>query len=113
MTLYPILQGKAFDRPEPIHYQFAQDFGLRDGDWKLVSFKGQTWELYNVGEDRTELNNLAEAEPDRVREMVEQWREMTRNVLHAERLAAQKMRPAEEPKANREWTTKRPQAAIH
>ena len=47
------------NRTEPIHLQFSSDYGLRDGDWKIVSFKGQEWELYNMANDRTEINNLA------------------------------------------------------
>jgi len=46
----------------PIHLLFADDRGLRDGDWKLVSFRSEPWELYNIAEDRTELHDLA-AEP--------------------------------------------------
>ncbi len=104
VSLRPILESREFVRKEPIHLQFSNDFGLRDGDWKLVSFKGQEWELYNVVEDRTELMNLADAEPERLKRMVDKWNEMTRNVLKSERFANLKMKPAESPKTNREWT---------
>jgi hypothetical protein len=50
--------GSIQPRP-PIHLLFSNDRGLRDGDWKLVSFRGQPWELYNLAEDRTELHDLA------------------------------------------------------
>ena len=92
-------------RSEPIHFQFATDFGLRDGDWKAVSFKGQEWELYNIATDRTELVNVAESEPERLKAMVAKWKEMTLNVLHSERMANSEIQPAQDPKANREWTT--------
>jgi arylsulfatase len=59
------------------------DRGLRDGDWKAVSFRGEAWELYNMAEDRAELHNLAETEPDRVKTMLETWTKMARDVLHA------------------------------
>ncbi|MEM9283285.1 MAG: arylsulfatase, partial [Verrucomicrobiota bacterium] len=52
ISLHPILKGEKLDREEPIHFQFSNDYGLRDGDWKLVSFKGQEWELYHIGNDR-------------------------------------------------------------
>ncbi|MDC0311616.1 arylsulfatase [bacterium] len=105
VSLRPILEGQKLKRSEPIHFQFATDFGLRDGDWKAVSFKGQEWELYNIATDRTELVNVAEAEPGRLKAMVEKWKEMTENVLHSEKLANTEIKPAQEPKANREWTT--------
>ena len=104
VSFLPIIVNTKFTRPEPIYLQFAKDYGLRDGDWKLVNFKGQEWELYNIAEDRTELNNLAATEPKRLQAMIAKWQEISRNVLHSEKLANTKLTPAVTPKANREWT---------
>ena len=104
VSLRPVLENKDLDRPEPIHLQFSTDYGLRDGDWKLVSFKGQEWELYNLANDRAETVNLAKSEPERLAAMVAKWKEMSKNVLRSEKLANPKMKPAENPKSNREWT---------
>lgn len=104
VSLRPILEASEFKRPQPIHLQFATDYGLRDGDWKLVNFKGQQWELYDVAKDRTELNNLAEHEPERLQQMIAKWKQMSREVLHSPRLANPKLKPAEPHKSNREWT---------
>jgi arylsulfatase len=48
---------------------------LRMGDWKVVSTKkdGGAWELYDLANDRAEQNNLAAAQPDRVRDMAAHW----------------------------------------
>jgi arylsulfatase len=49
---------------------------VRVGSWKLVSLPGQPWELYDLSRDRTELNNLAHEQPQRVKEMArlfDQW----------------------------------------
>jgi arylsulfatase len=104
VSLRPILEGKTLKRSEPIYLQFAYDWGLRDGDWKLVSFKGQKWELYNLANDRTELSNLAKEEPERLHTMVAKWRDMSAKVLYSEQLANAQTRPAEDPKSNIEWT---------
>ena len=104
VSLLPILKGQQFEREMPIHLQFRNDRGLRDGDWKLVSFKGQPWELYNLANDRTEQFNLAESEPDRVKAMVKKWDEISLNVLHSKQSADFKMQPAKKVKSNREWT---------
>ena len=48
---------------------------MRDGEWKLVSEVGEGWELYNMSEDRTELNNLAEKEKDRLLKMQNSYKE--------------------------------------
>ena len=104
ISLRPILEGKTLKRSEPIYLQFAYDWGLRDGDWKLVSFKGQEWELYNMANDRTELSNLAKEEPKRLKTMIAKWRAMSADVLHHKRLAKAQVKPAENPKLHLEWT---------
>lgn len=83
ISLKPILEGHRLAERPPIHLLFAADRGLRDGDWKLVSFQSAAWELYNMAQDRTELNDLAKEEPDRLKRMIEMWHEMAENTLHA------------------------------
>ncbi len=61
---------------------FWEHFGaaaLRQGDWKLVKLDGNAdWELYNLKEDRTEMNNLAAKYPERLKAMQEEWNTMAR-----------------------------------
>ena len=47
---------------------------VREGKWKLVA-KGPAaaWELYEMEEDRTELNDRAAMDPKRVKRMAEAW----------------------------------------
>ncbi|MCM8541525.1 MAG: arylsulfatase [Lentisphaeraceae bacterium] len=45
----------------------------RYGDWKLVISKGEKWELFNLAEDRTESNDLASSNPEKVKEMEKSW----------------------------------------
>ena len=54
---------------------------VRAGDWKLIEFyeTGQL-ELYNLKEDLSEVHNLAEAEPDRTHQMLEQLRRWRKEV---------------------------------
>ena len=45
---------------------------LRKGDWKIVyRHREQTLELYNIGEDITERNDLSQSNPEKLREMAE------------------------------------------
>ncbi|MDA0349684.1 MAG: sulfatase-like hydrolase/transferase [Verrucomicrobia bacterium] len=83
ISLLSILAGKTINKRPPIHLLFGADRGLRDGDWKLVSFRSGPWELYNLATDRTELNNLATKYPERVNRMSALWHEMAENVLKA------------------------------
>lgn len=104
VTLTPAFEGKKINREQPIHLLFAADRGLRDGDWKIVSFKSEAWELYNVAKDRTELNNLAAQEPERLAAMVEKWTQMSRDILHAPERSYAPTGKAQPVHTNREWT---------
>jgi len=104
VSIAPILRGEKLTRPEPIHLLFSNDRGLRDGDWKAVSFRGETWELYNMADDRTELNDLAADEPERLQAMADRWTAMTRDVLHASEKYLAPVRPAQLPHRHPEWT---------
>ncbi|MES3000176.1 MAG: arylsulfatase [Pseudomonadota bacterium] len=46
---------------------------VRIGQWKLVRKFPDPWELYDMEHDRTELNDLAAQQPDRVRDMKAQY----------------------------------------
>jgi arylsulfatase A-like enzyme len=47
---------------------------IRSGDWKLVRRGPQSaWELYDLAQDRTELHDVADEQPDRVRRLAAQW----------------------------------------
>jgi len=83
VSLVPLLTGGDMGPRPPIHLLFAEDRGLRDGDWKLVSFRSEPWELYNIAEDRTELHDLAAKHPDIVARMAKQWTDMARDVLQS------------------------------
>lgn len=104
VSLKPVFDGKQLASRPPIHLLFAKDRGLRDGDWKIVSFQSEAWELYNVAEDRTELHDLATAEPERLKQMVAIWNDMTKTVLHAPASAATPVTDAVLPHRHREWT---------
>ena len=43
----------------------------RIGGWS--NFNEDEWKLYNIDVDRAELNNLAEEQPEKVRELVNIW----------------------------------------
>lgn len=46
---------------------------LRVGDWKIVTDHKNPWELYDLSVDRSESNNLAARQPDKVRELDRIW----------------------------------------
>lgn len=46
---------------------------IRAGDWKLVSTKEGSWELYDLRTDRAESHDLAAANPEKVKELEAAW----------------------------------------
>ena len=104
VSLKPILEGKSLGLRPPIHLLFNKDRGLRDGEWKLVSFQSQKWELYDLSEDRCELNNVADQHPEIVERMARQWTQMAKEVLHAPQNEYASVSDKSGPHFNREWT---------
>ena len=78
INLLPIWKGEQVDRQKPLFWEFRGSRAVREGNWKLVGERGGPWELYNLNEDRTEMNNLIEAESNRADSMIaayEEWAE--------------------------------------
>lgn len=82
ISLAPAIDGEPLDRQTPIFNEHEDNGLVIDGDWKLVANdiavgtrpKEELWELYNLRDDRTELNNLADTHPERVSKMAAAWR---------------------------------------
>jgi arylsulfatase A-like enzyme len=71
--------GKAIQPMEgkslvPAYWEHEGNRAMREGKWKLVarSWQGK-WELYDMDADRTEMHDVATAEPERLKEMVGKW----------------------------------------
>ena len=64
------LDGAFAGKPMPnrgmIFWEHEGNCAVRDGKWKLVSRFPDTWELYVMEADRTETNDLVDAEPGQV-----------------------------------------------
>lgn len=73
VSLRPALLGGSLSRAQPIFWEHEGNRAVRHGQWKLVAKENEAWELYDIGADRTELNNLAAKHPEKVKEMSAQW----------------------------------------
>jgi arylsulfatase len=86
LPLHGVSMAYTFDQPEAATRRGAQYFEIlgdrgiwRDG-WKAVarhpkgtSFDDDRWELYHLDRDFAELDDLADREPQKLRELVELW----------------------------------------
>jgi arylsulfatase len=104
ISLAPIIAGGEITTRPPIHLLFASDRGLRDGDWKLVSFQSQPWELYHMPTDRTENHNVAAKHPEMVARMSNQWHDMAANILVTKGKELTPVATSASPKLNPSWT---------
>ena len=68
-SFLPALEGADWQREKPLYWEHEGNRALRIGEWKLVSKHPGDWELYNMIEDRTELNDLSAGESERVTTM--------------------------------------------
>ncbi|MFT6880703.1 MAG: arylsulfatase A-like enzyme, partial [Arcticibacterium sp.] len=72
-SLLPIFKGD--ERTEPDYFISGLDkFRMyRSGDYKIVRLNGGSWELYNIIEDPTEMNNLATVVPEILKKLASEY----------------------------------------
>jgi arylsulfatase A-like enzyme len=68
-SLRPIFEGRTRTDRGPMFWEHEGNAAMRDGKWKLVSRFPDAWELHDMEADRTELHNVADLYPDRVKTM--------------------------------------------
>ncbi|AKQ46182.1 arylsulfatase [Rufibacter radiotolerans] len=74
-SLVPVFQGKKREVHEYLFFEHIGRRAVRHGDWKIVTLNNKPWELYNLKEDRTEMNNLAAQHPEKVKQLAAKWQE--------------------------------------
>jgi arylsulfatase A-like enzyme len=72
-SLVPAFADKSIKR-DALFWEHEGNAAVRVKDWKLVRFGRQgAWELYDLSKDRSELNDLAAAQPKRAKTMAAKW----------------------------------------
>ena len=88
-SILPLLSGEVENIHDKDHVEGWELFGktaVRKGDWKIIQEpKGEffslltpladnyDWQLFNLKEDPSELNNLASTQPEKLQEMLTAW----------------------------------------
>jgi arylsulfatase len=71
-SLVPALRGEPIDR-DGIFWEHQGNKSVRVSDWKLVKSHHKPWRLFDLANDRTELNDVAGQHPKRVRDLTAKW----------------------------------------
>lgn len=89
ISLTPILKGKQREGHDRLFFEHVGGKALIEDDWKIVSLRkpNDYWRLYNLAEDPTETNNLADKYPKRLDRMVQEWTQWGKEMgLHGKQL---------------------------
>ncbi len=80
ISLLPSFLSKPLAKREiPIGNDYKFGKMLRDGEWKLVSYKKESWELYNMKKDQSETNNVSSKFPGKVKELEDKYYQWKKN----------------------------------
>ncbi len=82
-SLVPIFDAQQREPHDWLYFQFSNNRAIRRGNNKLVSVRGQAWELYDLSVDRTEMNNLVQQEPGLADDLEELWYHVAENIEQA------------------------------
>ena len=77
---YTLGDAECPTRKDVQHFEMQGNRGLWCDGWMAVvrhekddDYNTEAWELYHLDEDFSESNNLAEAEPERLQQMIDRW----------------------------------------
>jgi arylsulfatase len=74
VSLLSACRGEPLARRAPLFWEHEGNRAIRSGRWKLVANGADgPWELYDLDTDRSELHDLAAAQPERARELAAAW----------------------------------------
>lgn len=72
-SFLPLLEGQAWTREQPIFWEHEGNCAVRLDNFKLVRKFSEPWELYDMEQDRTELNNLVDKNEPLTRRLVREY----------------------------------------
>jgi len=72
-SLIPLINGEISTTHDTLFWEHAGGRAVRIGNWKMASLKGESWELFDLSHDRTEVHNLATEQPARIESMNALW----------------------------------------
>jgi arylsulfatase len=72
-SIIPLIRGDAFATNDTICWEHEGGKAIRIGDWKMAALPDDSWALFNLSTDRTEVHDLTAVYPERVEQMNAIW----------------------------------------
>ncbi len=70
ISLVPVFKLQGWPGHQAIFFEHVGNRAVRQGDWKIVSsYPENTWQLYHIKKDRSELTDLSTQQPEKVKEL--------------------------------------------
>ena len=79
-SLLPIFHGKTRKSHKEIYWHFGSANAVRQGDLKAVRQGRSAWELYDLKADPSEVNNLANVNPEKTKELGKMWESWSKEI---------------------------------
>lgn len=73
ISFLPLLQGKPWQRGQPMFFQHADNRAIRTANRTLVEVDGGGWELYDTLADPLEVHDLMVKHPDESAQLAARW----------------------------------------
>jgi arylsulfatase B len=86
VDLIPFLTEATDKRPhQTLFWRTGSKAALRSGDWKVLRNPGRgqsaDWQLYNLAEDISEANNLADSSPQKRDTLIAEWERLNSQMI--------------------------------
>lgn len=72
VSLLPTLHGKRMPA-RALFFEHEGTRAVREGRYKLTALRGDSWKLYDMERDRTEMDDLSGKDPKRVESLAKKW----------------------------------------
>lgn len=74
ISFLPVLKKENYNGHTILYNEHFGAKYVRDQQWKLVAKNNESWHLYHIADDETEMNDVAAKHPDKVRQLDALWR---------------------------------------
>ena len=79
-SLVPIFQGKQRQGHDYLYFQFSTNRAVIKDNWKLVTHRASSWELFDIEKDGTEMHNIAAQHPEAVEDLSKLWHQTAEEI---------------------------------